>query len=166
MDKLSGWNGPFFEEGDIFAVYIGQDRYWINIKNWNVMEAPNNPDRDDSFKNIEGQLADQLRAFVITRFMKEPKLAERKCRTMSIITTDTGDFVASDSLMRLFSNAMERIQAVKGKGEQREFKAGLQKIALVEIKGVKATYICSADFYDFFPDLREIILTAEKRLPL
>lgn len=161
--KLTGWSGPFYEQGDVYTVYIEQDRYWVNVKNWAVMEAPNDADVD-SFKFIEGRLATLLRAFVIMQFQKEPSLAERKCRTLSIIMTDTGNFIAADSLIRLMSDFPEKIQAARGKGEGRKFVADISDVKMVEIKGKNETYVCSQDFFDFFPDLTESLLKEEKRL--
>lgn len=160
---LTGLNGPFFEQGNVFAVYEDQNRYWINVNTWTVMEAPNNSVSDDDFKVIEGSLAELLKTFVRLQFSKDPSLAERKCRTLTIVTTDTGNYVASDSLLRVMSDLPERIQAAKGKGDGRTFATDLRNIDFVEIKGEIETYTCSRDFFDFVPNLTELILESEKK---
>jgi hypothetical protein len=163
MEKLDGWNGPFFEQLDTWAVYVDQHRYWINIKNGTVMDAD-----PEVLEIIENDLAKKLRVFVVKEMMKNPNLLEdKKPHTFSIIPTDEGKYVMNDSLLRVLSDLPEEIQEKKGKGDDRQLSADvMQSVELREFKGKKETYMCSKDVVDMYPDLLDRILNGEKASPL
>lgn len=157
MEPLKGLNGPYFEQDDTYAVYIDQHRYWVNLKNGQVMDT-------EGFEIITNDLADELRAFVLAEILKDPKILTQKVpQTVYVIPTDSGEYVASDSLLRLLLPLPDQIQAEKGNGEERKKITDVDwnEVKMMEFNG-KNCYTFSRDIQVLFPDIEKRILEAEK----
>jgi len=153
MIKMKGWNGPFHEQGDIYAVYVEQHRYWGNIVTKGVIDA----DEEGDFPFIQGPLATQLYLYT----MGSPKL-DKTPQTISIIYTDSDDYIVSDSLLRILPYLGEKIQEIKGNGEERDI--NLENYVM---KNSAKTHTCpNGNMYSFSSNVLEIVPDLTKQIDL
>lgn len=152
--------GPFYEQMGTYAVYKDNHRYWVNPDKGYAVDSDTVAD-DGKFKEIEETLAAELLMFVM-KYLKENPHKARMPATICQIDTLKGNFVVSDSLIRLIPTLPDAIWEQKGKSNMNDEDERVEFAKLdYPLCRCKDWYgdlhLFSNDVYELFPDIGQRI---------